>query len=314
MEKEFKNWKVAVIGAGTMGLCIAQHFAMNGNEVALYNRTAANLEKAMQHIEDNLQALVQHGMLQADEIPAVKARVTPTQDLPGAVRDADYIVESVAEDPAVKANVFAQIDAAARPDAIIGSDTSSMNIFSFVKISHPERLVITHYFNPAYVMPLVEVVKGGETSDETVKTIRAFLEASGKTVAVLNRILPGFIINRFTAALCREACFMVENGFASFEDIDNAIVATYGPRFTFEGPCQLGDYVGLDVSAYVFNNIFPTLCNAQSTSPVILDMVKQGKLGVKTGEGLLGAYPDPAASYSERDTRVIKMLKAIKEL
>ena len=312
--RDVNEWKVAVVGAGTMGLCIAQSFAMHGHEVNLYNRTPGNLAKAMSHIRSNMEALVDYGMAEEGDVDAVLSRIHDTSDLGQAVGDADYIVENVAERPDVKAQVFAQIDAAARPDAVIGSDTSSMDIYQFVKVSNPGRLVITHFFNPAYVMPLVEVVRGPETADETVASVREFLEAAGKQVAVLNSVIPGFIINRFTAALCREACSMVEQGYATFEDIDKAIVATYGPRFTFEGPCQLGDFVGLDVSAYVFNNIFPTLCNAETTSPVILDMVGKGKLGVKTGEGLCGSYPDPEQAYKDRDTRVIKTIKAISEV
>lgn len=314
MEKSFDEWQVAVVGAGTMGLCIAQHFAMAGNEVWLYNRTASHLETAMAHIRSNMEGLVGYGMAKKEDVDAVLGHIHATSDLTEAVKDADYVVENVAERPDVKAQVFVQIDAAARPDAILGSDTSSMDIYQFVKVSHPGRLLITHYFNPAYVMPLVEVVRGPESTYETVDTIKGFLEHTGKQVAVLSKVIPGFIINRFTAALSREACHMVEEGYASFEDIDKAIVATYGPRFTFEGPCRLGDFVGLDVAAYVFNNIFPTLCNDSSTSPVMLDKVKKGQLGVKTGEGLCGSYPDPAKAYADRDARVIRTIKAIRDI
>ena len=312
--KPFQDWKVAVIGAGTMGLCIAQYFAMQGHAVALYNRTPENLEKALQRIRDNLHALVDCGMLAADEVDTVAARVHGTSDLAAAVVDADYIIENVAEKVEVKAAIFSQIDQHAQPDAIIGSDTSSMDIFKFIAISHMERLLITHYFNPAYVMPLVEVVRGPETSDETVNTIRDFLESRGKKAAVLNKVVPGFIINRFSAAISREACYMVEQGLCSFADIDKALVATYGPRFTFEGPCQLGDFVGLDVTAFVFKNLFPTLSDAKTPSPVLLSMVQQGKLGVKSGSGLAGDYPDPVKAYKDRDTKVIKMIKAIDEV
>lgn len=107
---------------------------------------------------------------------------------------------------------------------------------------------------------------------------------------------------------------MVEGGYVSFEDVDKAIVATYGPRFTFEGPCRLGDFVGLDVCAYVFNNLFPTLSNASTVSPLILADVREGKLGVKTGEGLCGSYGDPAAAYRDRDTRLIRTIKAIRDI
>ncbi len=315
MEKNgYASWKIAVVGAGTMGLCIAQHFAMQGHEVRLYNRTPAHLETALSHIRSNMEGLVRYGMAEESDIESVLSRITPSSDIAASVADADYIVENVAEKPDVKKAVFAQIDAAARPDAILASDTSSMDIYRFIEVSHPERLLITHYFNPAYVMPLVEVVRGPETSDETVQSIHSFLESSGKTVAVLNKAISGFIINRFTAALSREACSMVEAGYVSFEDVDKAIVATYGPRFTFEGPCRLGDFVGLDVCAYVFNNLFPTLSNATSVSPLILKDVQEGKLGVKTGEGLCGSYKDPEAAYRDRDIRLIRTIKAIRDI
>ncbi|MGN0715212.1 MAG: 3-hydroxyacyl-CoA dehydrogenase family protein [Anaerovoracaceae bacterium] len=309
--EEMINWKIAVIGAGTMGLCIAQFFAMKGHIVYLYNRTPENLEKAMGRIRDNLNTLLSLEYIHSEVIEETMKRIQSTSEIKEAVANADYIIENVAEKVEVKQAVFQQIDAYASKDAIIASDTSSMDIFRFVEISHPERLIITHFFNPAYVMPLVEVVRGPKTSDKVTETIRTFLEYSGKTVAVLNQVIPGFIINRFTSALSREACYMVEQGYTTFEDIDKAIVATYGPRFAFEGPCKLGDFVGLDVSAFVFNVIYPTLCNAESTSPVILNMVGQKKLGVKTGEGLCGTYDNPAKAYQNRDAQVIRMLKAI---
>lgn len=314
ISKEKKEWIISVVGAGTMGLCIAQHFAMHGHKVYLYNRTAENLQKAMKRIEDNMHTLSQMDYIKEEEIPTVMNRVIPEGNLETAVREADYIIENVAEKVEVKKAVYEQIDRYASADAIIGSDTSSMDIFKFVNISHPERLLITHFFNPAYVMPLVEVVRGPETFDEVVEIIKEFLEESGKKVAVLNGVIPGFIINRITSAISREASYMVEKGYTTFEDIDKAIVATYGPRFPFEGPCQLGDFVGLDVSAYVFNNIFPTLSTAQETSPVILNMISQGKLGVKSGEGLCGKYEDPVEAYQKRDTNVIKMVQAIQKL
>lgn len=312
--ENFSEWKIAVIGAGTMGLCIAQYFAMHGHTVNLYNRTAENLEKAVKRIHDNLITLTECDMMDKADVDKAMANVKPTGDIETAVSDADYIIENVAEKVEVKTDIFAKIDKYAKPDAIIGSDTSSMDIYKFINISNSERLIITHFFNPAYVMPLVEVVKGEKTSDETVNVIKAFLEDAGKTPAVLNKVVPGFIINRFSAALSREACYMVEQGMCSFEDIDKAIVATYGPRFTFEGPGQLGDFVGLDVSAFVFSNLFPTLSDAKAPSPVLLNMVKEGKLGVKSGEGLGGKYDDPVKAYNERDTKVIKMIKAINDV
>lgn len=136
-ENGFGSWKVAVIGAETMGLCIAQHFAMQGNEVALYNRTPAHLDTALAHIRSNMEGLVRYGMAEEKDIDVVLSRISPTSDIATAVTSADYIVENVAEKPEVKQTVFAQIDAAAPPGAILASDISSMDIYQFINVSHP---------------------------------------------------------------------------------------------------------------------------------------------------------------------------------
>ena len=207
-----KDWRIAVVGAGTMGLSIAQLFATYGHQVDLYNRTPANLDKAMGQIKSNLRTMADLGEIQEAEIPDILARIHGTSDLAAAVAQAEYIIENVAERQDVKESIFAEIDRNCREDAIIASNTSTMNIFEFINVRRPDRLIISHFFLPAYVIPLIELVRGPNTSDETVTEVKALQESVGKETAVLNQVIPGFIINRITLAIFREVNYIAGMG------------------------------------------------------------------------------------------------------
>lgn len=308
-----KEWEVAVLGAGTMGLCIAQHFAMSGHQVHLYNRTPANLEKALIQIQNNLNTLADMEQITPESINSVLNRIQGSSDLKESVQTADFIIENVAEKEELKQQIFSQLDEYCDEDVIFASDTSTMNIYKFVKVSHPERLVITHFFNPAYVMPLVELVRGPETSDDVTEAVKDFLSKSGKTVAVLNKAIPGFILNRITMAVFREASYIASQGFATPEDIDKAIVSTFGPRYTFEGPFALSDFAGIDIYERL-GILLPPVLNSSIECPTILkEKIAEGKLGVKTGEGFY-SYPEGAKAHQQRDTKIMKMLQAIQNV
>lgn len=307
------QWKVAVLGAGSMGQCIAQHMASKGHKVFLYNRTPANLEKAMTQIENNLQTLASLDQIQESEIPGILGRIVGSSDLKDSAKEADLVIENLAEVEEVKKMIFAQLDEYCAEDVILASDTSTMNIFDFIRISHPERLLITHFFNPAHVMPLVELVRGPETSDSVVRDVKLFLEHTDKQVAVLNRCVPGFILNRLTMAIFREAAYLVEQGVATAEDIDRAVVATFGPRYTFEGPFGLSDFAGIDIYERLATLLPPVLCSDTKCPEILHSMVKEGKLGVKSGEGFYH-YEDEKAARRARDTKIIEMISAIQDM
>lgn len=308
-----KEWKIAVLGAGTMGQCIAQFFAMNGHLVSLYNRTPANLEKALVQIKNNLGTLVQLGQIPSEAVDHTMESIYGTSDLKEAVAEADIVIENLAEREDVKKMIFSQLDEYCGSDTILSSDTSTMNIFEFLEISHPERLIITHFFNPAHVMPLVEVVRGPETSDQVTLAVKELLEGDGKTVAVLNKAIPGFILNRITLAVFREASYIAENGWASPEDIDKAVVSTFGPRYTFEGPFGLSDFAGVDVYERLATLLPPVLCSDMECPQMVKDMVAAGKLGVKSGEGFY-QYKDEAKARRDRDTRIVKTIQAVRRV
>ena len=293
--QDVSQWKVAVLGAGSMGQCIAQFMAMNSHQVFLYNRTPSNLANALVQMENNLQTLVSLGQMKAGDIPDIMNRIAGSSDLKGSVEQADIVIENLAESEEVKKNIFTQLDEYCDKDVILSSDTSTMDIFSFLEVSHPERLVITHFFNPAHVMPLVELVRGPETSDEVAGATKHF------------------ILNRITLSVFREAAHLVESGVATPEDIDKAVTSTFGPRYTFEGPFGLSDFAGIDIYERLATLLPPVLCSDTECPKLLHKMVQEGKLGVKSGEGFY-RYDDEKAARRDRDSKIMKMLAAIQEV
>ncbi len=306
-------WNVAIVGAGTMGLSIAQFFAMKGHKTSLYNRTPENLDRAILDIKNNLNTLLELNAITKEEIETTLNNLEAFTDLQSAVKDADLVIESVSENVELKKNIFKSLDEYCRKDTVLASDTSSLNIYEFLEVSNPERVLITHFFNPAYVMPLVEIVRGPETSDEVVKRVYDMLKESGKSPAVLNKAVPGFIVNRLSVAIAREAIYMVEQGWTTPEDIDAAITSTFGPRYPFEGHFELFDHIGLDVGSAVINLMMPHLCSTTEPFKILDEKVKAGELGIKSGKGFK-EYDDVDKVRSERDKKIIKVLEFVKTL
>jgi 3-hydroxybutyryl-CoA dehydrogenase len=310
--KTYHNWNVAVIGAGTMGLSIAQYFATNGFAVRLYNRTARNLDRAMTRIRESLQ--IQSGLRTsaAMDVDEILKRVQPTTKLGHAVENADIVFECVAEDAEIKKAVFKQLDEKCGSDTYLCSDTSALNIYGFLEVSHPDRLLITHFFNPAHLMQLVEIVSGPDTPEKTLQEVREFLQFAGKAPITLRQCIPGFVANRLTLALAREAYYLLESGIASAEDIDSVITTTFGPRYTFEGIFDLYDNIGLDVGFAVATGLLPHLCNSDKPSKILEEKVKKGELGIKTGTGIKDyAGKDLRELKNARETKLIKILERI---
>ncbi len=311
----FKNWKVLVVGAGTMGHSIAGVFAANGFETRLYDKNPDQLEKAAGLIVSNFDTLVSIGDIsQEDKERAIKL-IKYTSSLEEAAQGVNFVSESIVEDPQVKKVLFDDLDRLCAPETILTSNTSALNIYEAVKVSHPERLLIAHWFNPPHIMPLVEVVKGDATSDETVDTVVSLMNSIGKTPVLVKKYIPGFIINRLSSAIAREAGYMIGQEWVTPEDIDKAVCTTFGPRFPFEGPLELFDYVGWDVAVAVSKFMFPHLCSNTDPMPLGVELCAQGRLGVKSGRGLKDYdQADTEKILSERNQKIIKMLKAIKEL
>ena len=289
--------KVAVVGAGTMGPGLAQVFACAGHSVSLYSRSEATLEKAMSVAAANMQTFVGHGLLSEDDVSAALARITTTQSVAEAGADASLVIESIAENLEAKRAVFDELDRACPDDAIFTSNTSYLNIYQVVPERRLPNTVIAHWFAPPHIIPLVEVVRGEKTSDETVELIVELLKKVDRVPVVMEKFVPGFCINRFLRIIGREVFFLLDNGYMTAEQLDLAVKASIIPRAMVLWFVQRYDFTGLDLSLNNLQNsdfLEPPIDNSPSS---LAEHVEKGEMGVKSGKGFF--------DYSDRDLREV---------
>jgi 3-hydroxybutyryl-CoA dehydrogenase len=315
----FEDWKLMVIGGGgTMGSGIALIYAMNGFETIVVDRNDEFLARAKNLIATNAEFLVREKLASGKDADRVQELVTYVKEseLETFAPKVDLVLESIIENADAKRDLFAKLDKYCRPDCIFCSNTSASNVFEIAHISHPERFVITHWFNPPFIMGLVEIVMGPDTSESVVEKVRALHIRLGKKPAVIKQYIPGFIVNRLANALMREASYMVSEGWTTPRDIDTAIRETNGVRFAFEGPMALYDIVGWDLVQTVALDLFKSLCNdTEGGFRMAPDMIEKGELGLKSGKGAYDYAGVDAAKYmNERSAKILKMYKAIKNL
>lgn len=306
---------VTVVGAGTMGHSLALVFAQGGYEVRLTDISDDALQKALRLIQANLATLVEAGGVREGDAPDILARIRPEPRIEEAARNADFVLEAVVEDAAVKRDLFAALDNTCPPRAILASNTSYIDIFEVVGPVRPDRLLITHWFAPPHIVPLVEVVRGPETSDETVATVKELLTGLGKRPMVLNKFLPGFIINRLQSALRAEALFLLDNGYASAEDIDAATKTSFGLRMPILALIKRLDFAGLDFTQKVLANRPYNPPEPKQRSEAVDRLVAQGRLGVKSGGGFYDyGGRSPEEIMKERDIKLLKLREFLREL
>ena len=296
--------KIAVIGAGLMGHGIAQVFALAGHDVTIYDSFAATLATAKERILTNLRDL-------GDDQNAVD-RVTPEGDLAKAVRDADYVVEAVLEDLPLKQKLFAEIEPHARPDAILASNTSVIPITAIMQgLTRRERALGTHWWNPPYLVPLVEVIETQWTSAEAIAFTMKLHADAGKKPAHVKKDVPGFIGNRLQHALWREAISLVENGICDAETVDTVIKAAFGRRLAVLGPLENADMVGTDLTLAIHRTVLPDIDSRPGPSPYLEKLVKDGKLGFKSGEGFRKWSPEQQAALRSTVLQHLKKARAL---
>ncbi|WP_144548959.1 3-hydroxyacyl-CoA dehydrogenase family protein [Peribacillus simplex] len=303
--------KIAIIGSGVMGSGIAQSFAVSGYFVTINDIKEELLYHAQNRISENLSLLIEEGTLTDQEKQGALVNITYSVDLEGAVRDADFIIEAIPEVLELKLNLYQQMEEIIKPDAIVASNTSTFPISQLMeKASFADRMVITHFFNPGHLVPLVEIVQHDETKPEIVKTTMDLMRKIGKSPILLKKEIAGFIANRLQTALMREAFYLLKEGVADAEDIDTAITAGPGFRWAFTGPIEIADFGGLDTWQRVFDNVSPVLDQSKEAPDLIRDLVAKGKLGTKSGEGIF-TYEGSAVSQkiNERDRNFIKLGK-----
>jgi 3-hydroxybutyryl-CoA dehydrogenase len=274
--------KIAVIWAGTMGAGIIQVFAQGGYEVVYTSRSEATREKAFALIEKNLGRLVEKEKITAEEKDAVLGRISSGADL-GVVKGACLVVETIGEDLELKKKYFAELDQLADPDTIIASNTSAISISEIAGVTgRPEKVIGMHFFNPAPLMKLIEVIKGLHTSDETEAKVMEIASEIGKTPVKVQEA-PGFIVNRLLIPMINEAVGIFAEGVASAEDIDEAM--KLGANHPI-GPLALADMVGTDVCLAIMETLYTEFGDSKyRPHPLLRKMVRGGKLGRKSGEG-----------------------------
>ncbi|MFW6385103.1 MAG: 3-hydroxyacyl-CoA dehydrogenase family protein [Halodesulfurarchaeum sp.] len=308
--------RVGVIGAGTMGYGLAIVHANAGFDVSLYDVDPDALEQATENIETGLDILVEEEYLTEEDRTAALDRIAPTTDFGEAVADADFVVEVVPERIDVKETVFSKLDEQAPSDAILATNTSGLSITDLAsRVDDPERVVGTHWFNPPYVVPLVELVKAEQTDDDLVEALYDHYEAMGKVPVIVNEDIPGFIANRIQLAMDYEAWSLLSRGVASAEDIDRAVKAGFGFRIPALGVFEKADLGGLDVFHDIEEYLMSDLDRGTEPNERLSDLVEEGRLGVKSGAGVYD-YTDRSQAdvVEDRDRRLVSVLKLFQEL
>lgn len=302
--------RIAIVGAGLMGHGIAQELACAGYPVRLHDRNGDLLQQAMANIRINLRRLGSSARPDPVDILAVLDRIETTTELADAVTDADVVIEAVFEDLALKQGLFERIEGHCSREAIIASNTSSLMPGQLAqRLNHPERFLIAHYFNPAYLIPLVEIVPGPATTEATVRTVTGLLAKIGKRPVVLRKEATGFVANRLQLALFREAISIVEQGIASPEDVDQVVRFGFGRRLAVAGPFEVFDLAGLDTIYAVASQILPEVVTAEAAAQPVPDSFRQkiecGELGVKSGRGFRDWPPEAAEELRNRLIRAL---------
>lgn len=277
---------IAVIGAGLMGHGIAQEFACAGYNVYLHDISEEQLSKARTQISKNLTLLAENDLIEKESIPDILQGIQTTTLMDAAVEDADYVVEAVSENLQLKQQVFAKLDAMCQPHTILASNTTALMPSQIgAKTNRKDKILNTHYFNPPYLIPLVELIRSPDTSDETVSTTFDLLSSIGKTPAIIEKEALGFVGPRLQAALIREAFSIVEQGIASAETVDLVVRNSFGRRLSVAGPFEVFELAGWDLVLAAFEELYKDLNSSSGINPLLREMVDTGKLGVKSGEG-----------------------------
>jgi 3-hydroxybutyryl-CoA dehydrogenase len=275
--------KAVVVGGGIMGTGIAQVVAAAGLEVTIVDVDEAALERAKGRIEKSLARAVGKGRLEQAEADATVGRIATGTDLEAAAAEADHAIETVVERLEVKLDVLARLDRACRDDVVLASNTSQFSISTLAAgTGRPDRVIGSHWFNPPTAMDLIEVIRGVETSDETLATTLALAERYGKSTVVCRKDTPGFITSRLIVTLGLEAMRIVEEGIATAEDVDRACVKAFNHAM---GPLDTMDFSGLDTTLHVAENMRDQYGERFLAPQNLRALVRGGHLGRKTGRG-----------------------------
>ena len=314
-EETVKINELAVIGAGTMGHGIAQVFAQAGWRVVLTDSDAEVRGRALQRIQANLETCLEYSSDDREGVARTLARIAITSDLAAAVSQADFVVEAVSENLEVKQGLLRQVEAHCPDQAVITSTTSSYRVRDLATaLEDPGRFLITHFWNPPYIIPVVEVMPGDHTSDQAVETTFAFLEGAGKIPALVKKDTAGFVGNRLQHALRREAIAIVAQGIASPRDVDLIARLSFGLRLPIVGPLETVDLGGLDLTRAIHSHLLAELDRSTEPAQLIEDKIARGELGAKAGKGFYDWPPGRLdKAIRQRDRALLEMVEWLRE-
>ena len=303
--KEENIKRVAVIGAGLMGLGIGVEFARFGYQVSLYNTKGTTSKKAMERAREDLDLMVETELVTSNEAKATYDRLRPTTDLGDAALGADYVIESLPELLPLKQEIFAKLDEACPPPAILATNTSGLMVTDIASVAkHPERILATHYFQPPHFVPLVEVVGGQKTDQGVVELVARVLRGLRKKVVVIDIELPGFAGNIIQRAIGREIQALVDQGVGTPQMIDDIISFGFGRRMAYTGYFKRLDLIGLD---FIYK-----MAKGRGEEPwgPIAERVERGELGMKSGQGFYDWSGGAALRLQRRaNMELIRLMK-----
>ncbi len=298
--------QIAVIGAGLMGHGIAQEFASAGYTVRMHDVTDEHLETACIQIENNLNTLAENAIIQKESIAPTLRRIQTHTELSRVAENADFVIEAVPEDLALKQQIFEELDSICPSHTILASNTTALMPSQVgLKAERKDKILNTHYFNPPYLIPLVELIRSTDTADETVTVTFDLLTAIGKTPAMIEKEVLGFVGPRLQAALIREAFAIVEQGIASAETVDLVVRNSFGRRLSVAGPFEVFELAGWDLVLAAFEELYKDLNSSSDINPLLCQMVESGKLGVKSKAGFYSWTDDKIQALRDRMNRAL---------
>jgi 3-hydroxybutyryl-CoA dehydrogenase len=306
--------RIAVLGAGTMGTGLALVFAEAGFKVDLYSIPDPTLDRALSVILAGLKTLAAAGRLEASRIQEIMGRIALSTDLESVAARGDFFIEAVSEKLEIKKTLFEKLDALCPEDALIVSNTSFLNIFPVMPERRLPNAAIAHFFAPAHIVPLVEVVRGEKTSDAAVESLLALLRQAGRIPVVMNKYFPGFCINRIQSAIGNEVYHLLDNGYMSAEDLDLAVKASLIPRAMVLGLVQRYDFTGIDLTLQNLKNNTYRYPPPNPEPECLASKAARGDLGVKTGKGFYDYSDRPLEEVlAARDMALLRVLDGVRD-
>ena len=305
--------RTAVIGGGLMGSQITLVLAQGSRETLLVSRAQETLDRAMENIRRYVGDLHRHDLLRGETPEAVLARIRPTTELETAVGSSEFVVESIPENLEAKQEVFQRMDAAAPRATVLASNTSGLPITQLgERMVHQDRIAGSHFFQPAHIVPVLEVIRGDRTSDETMDRTCEIWKRLDRVTLRVNKDGPGFLVNRLQHAVIREAVHLLVTGVADADSIDRAVELGLAPRFTTAGPLKQRDINGLKMHVQVAEHLWKNLGGWEEPLAYLQAMVARGETGLESGKGYYDwSGQDPAAVRSEKDELLLRRTEQV---